>query len=280
MKFLLFLALLWLAGNGFSQKINDEKAFIAGEYDRNMMAENRVLAVDITTYMGEQKVGTRSFSFDTNGQLTSMVYTNGQDETTGIHHFTFDSHNGLKQRITMNLATEKNDTVNYYRVYKGSQLMSESNSEDGFIITYTYDERGRLAEKVIENNSGLVGKMARNYYYMYHDDETMAEVKTYFTSEISNRMPVLKSHKVMAYNEKGWLMAENEKEMNDETGSIVYAYDTTGRCIKVAKEKAETISYTYDSKGLLLKKTTLMKESDMEFTMIHAFSYRYYDKED
>jgi YD repeat-containing protein len=180
----------------------------------------------------------------------------------------------------LNLATEKNDTVSYFRVYNGKLLISDSSSEVARISKYEYNEKGRLAEKTIDYSSELIGRIISNYYYTYNDEERIEEVKTFITSDMNNMKPELFSHKIMTYNEKGWLMSENEKVIKDETGSIVYAYDTLGRCIQVAKEKAETKNYTYDSKGLLLKKTTQMKDSDMEFTMTHAFSYRFYEQEE
>jgi YD repeat-containing protein len=267
------LAIFCFVNNAYCQKVNDETAFISGDFDRKILAENRIMAIDVTNFIDGRKLGKRYFEFDENGQLSLMVYRNAQDEMVGIHSFFFDENNDLKKMISMNLLTGINDTIHYFRVYKNDLLISDSSSDSEFVTKFIYNEKGLVAEEMNDYSGKSFGKMFSNQYFYYDEKNRKTESKRYFTSILSEMKPELTSHTEMVYNEKGWLTAENEKVAKSETGSTFYEYDEKGRCVRVTKEKGETRSFTYNANGLLVTKTTKMSDFDMEMT--HHYNYRF-----
>ena len=115
--------------------------------------------------------GRRSFTYDTENQLVSVLVTNGPLDAT-LSGFVYDglSHRRIRtEAVWRPTGWVTNEVVRY--LYDGNRVIQERDSSNTVLVTYT---RGLDLSGTIEGAGGIGGLLARthpgNHHFYYHSD--------------------------------------------------------------------------------------------------------------
>lgn len=130
------------------------------------------------------------------------------------------------------------------------------NQDDPYVITYDYDEDGKLISKTSNNIYGTVDAKKGVTEYIYNENGQIAQIKRPCTMDY-----VKNDYDTFIYNEDGKLAGKYSFFNNRITGYTEYEYGENGNCTQEfnvfpGERIMDTTHYEYDENGVILSSVT------------------------
>lgn len=201
-----------------------------GDYKDAKEYLSRFLYVPTTvTFASEEGTSCREISLN-EAQLPELIFWDGNTETDYDEYF-YDEHGNIIRRIFVDS--------------KGIETYEDN----------TYDENGLLIKEV------LTGPIFNSIYEFSYDENNRLVEQT-----SSNASGVVASVERFTYDEHGNLI-KDEYEWDDVQIVTEYFYDEENRLVKELSRRQfgiDTINYTYDSKGNLIRTDFIDLDGDAD----------------
>jgi RHS repeat-associated protein len=169
----------------------------------------------------DQRQKLTSFSYDTKGNLLSIIY---QDTTN--EQFRYDSYGNVTS-----VTNRRGQKIKY--TYNTRGQITQKNYPDGGWVLYNYDSKGRLTE--VRDTTGSI-------FLLYDDPRDFLKRITYPSGY----------YFTFQYNDAG----QRTQRVDQDGNTLNYYYDSSGRLWKMTDGiGTELIRYEYDSTGRLNKET-------------------------
>lgn len=221
-----------LRGNCISYKDAEER-----EYTYKYDGLNRMIS------QTDPEKNTRYYKYDSLGNVTWEMDENGNETT-----YVYDKSGNVEEKRDAlgNITRVSYDSMN--RPTSVTQVSEDG--EERTLVSYTYNERG-----IVETETNANEKTKS---YEYDDNGNLTLMvdengnKTQYTYD--NRLNLISS---INYGNKkvtfAYDAAGNLRQMSDQTGTTTIGVDLLGRIKQVTNPSGNTLSYTYDNVGNLLK---------------------------
>jgi len=207
---------------------------------------------------------TITYAYDAVGNITDIIYPNNQ-------HLTY-TYNELNLPATVSDGTK----INRVTYDEAAQPVQET-MPNGVVVDYEFDECGRLTLLENKRNQNIIAKSAYTYdkngnRLSYADKNGKTTTYAY---DALNQLEEVGGNKLSQYiydsvgNRKNVSETVNEEKLM--TGIYLYDFDYEDRLIKAEKEN-ETIIYTYDGDGTLVKKTVTSGSANMTYEYFYDYT--------
>jgi hypothetical protein len=264
-KFAALLPLLVQTMFLFGQTVNDDQSFADFTYDQSIIARNKVKSVTREMSFSNGKRSIKStYHFDKNGLLTKQSITGTDGKLKQVFLYVTNAHKHLLYTIQKDYEHKRVDTVTYFKSYAHDKLVKDSSSQMPISHHYEYDSNGHLFKTVIIFNYGPGNIMKKVIIHKYDRLQRISNsTETVFKNE-ADTVGSIFSDRDYFYNTKGQIKSEIDKLNSTYTwmgykGTVNYFYDQKGNVTQVVRKNAASYYYTYNHKGLVIKKRMIVK---------------------
>lgn len=277
--FLLFVVFSFLNYAARAQ-VNDELAYRLGNHDKSFIKANKIETIKVNISFAGSSIS-RQHSFDSEGNMIYTATFNKKGQKVNESHFKFNRQGDKVYEKYSDLRNNTADSSFYERAYDGNKPIKESSEQAGYSTTYFYNSKGQLEKTLTNNNFGVATSTLYSYdskgkevELLWAQNNTRKITKNVYNTqgqltefeehiyEAMDTVGKLFLHKRLQYATNGKLAREEYLDgyAGLDNDTIEYTYDRKGNLV-LCKKGAEKRRFTYDSKGLLIKKETILADS-------------------
>ena len=246
-------------------EIKDQAGVILGKYEYT----------NNTTDFTLVKSNDNKIEYYSNGRLKQITYKNGSwikyTYNDASMNYTTLTSSGETTKTVYNDAflpveyTDESGTKTEYTYDNHYRVKTEKSGDE--TTTYTYDSKGNVISYVTSNEKN-------NTYYTYNSAgkvvrEQTGNDYTYYTYDAKGNNLVLATLK-KDYQGEAPALYDSSLTCFD---TITYTYDSKGRILKEENSDGSSVSYEYDASGNVTKETNVTVENDKTKTTVTTYTY-------
>ena len=246
-------------------EIKDQAGVILGKYEYT----------NNTTDFTLVKSNDNKIEYYSNGRLKQITYKNGSwikyTYNDASMNYTTLTSSGETTKTVYNDAflpveyTDESGTKTEYTYDNHYRVKTEKSGDE--TTTYTYDSKGNVISYVTSNEKN-------NTYYTYNSSGKVVREKsgndyTYYTYDSKGNVTVLATLKK---DFKGEIPKIYDSSLTC-FDTLSYTYDSKGRILKEENSDGSSVSYEYDASGNVTKETNVTVENDKTKTTVTTYTY-------
>ncbi|WP_197480191.1 CARDB domain-containing protein, partial [Anabaena sp. 4-3] len=186
----------------------------------------------------DQLGNTITYGYDSQGNLNSITYPDGSQETLSV-----DSQGNITHSVN-----RRNQTIEY--TYNSQGLLTRKDYGDGTSATFTYDSRGNLLSATDADSSITYTYDAANRLTKATQEDGRFVEYSYDTAGRRSRLTDHNGLTVnYSYDADGRLQSLTD---GNHATIVTYTYDLTGRLVREDNGNGTYTTYSYDAAGQLL----------------------------